>query len=376
TIGIIGSGAFFLLGPRYNAQQRAQTEALRTDITRLQQTQTQLQQQLEASREEDLDAYLLSNRTLLGRRAATFDDTRGASRGAARPGRGPGGRRAAGGPGWWRGGGGMWGGWGGGGPPAEPREKGSAGASPSRVCSRTAAMSHNRAELPLLLITLGDVAGIGPEIVARAWPELLPLCRPVVVGDASWLRRALDLAGSTARVRLVNRPADAEAGADVVPCLQGTSTDLDKLRPGQVSAAGGQAAYDFLCTAIDRVLAGDAGGIVTAPLHKEGLHAAGLRYPGHTEILAERCGVRQFAMLLYGDGLGVAHVTLHMALRDVFRHLSVEAVLDKTRLLEMMLTRILDRRPRVGVAALNPHASDGGLFGDEEETTIRPAVLA
>ncbi len=237
-------------------------------------------------------------------------------------------------------------------------------------------MSHNRADFPLLLITLGDVAGVGPEIVARAWPDLLPLCRPVVVGDAGWLRRALDLVGSTARVRVVDTPADAEAGADSIPCLQGTSTNLDKVRSGQVSAAGGRAAYDFLCTAIDRVLAGEAGGIVTAPLHKEGLHAAGLRYPGHTEILAERCGVRQFAMLLYGDGLGVAHVTLHMALRDVFRHLSVEAVLDKTRLLDGMLTRILGRRPRVGVAALNPHASDGGLFGDEEETTIRPAVMA
>ena len=81
-------------------------------------------------------------------------------------------------------------------------------------------------------------------------------------------------------------------------------------------------------------------------------------------------------MLLYGDGLGVAHVTLHMALRDVFRHLSTDAVLDKTRLLDGMLTRILGRRPRLGVSALNPHASDGGLFGDEEETTIRPAVEA
>src|SRR5215475_5756761 len=87
--------------------------------------------------------------------------------------------------------------------PAEPREKGSAGASPSRVCSRTAAMSHNRAELPLLLITLGDVAGIGPEIVARAWPELLPLCRPVVVGDVQALRGAIDLVGSPAAVEAV-----------------------------------------------------------------------------------------------------------------------------------------------------------------------------
>jgi 4-hydroxythreonine-4-phosphate dehydrogenase len=141
-----------------------------------------------------------------------------------------------------------------------------------------------------------------------------------------------------------------------------------------VSAAAGKAAYDYLCTAIDLTLAGAAAGIVTAPLHKEGLRAAGVSHPGHTEILAERTGTRRFAMVLYGDGLGVIHVTLHMALRDVFRHLSTEAVLDKICLLHNIMGRLLGRRSRIGVAALNPHASDGGLFGDEEVTIIQPAV--
>src|SRR5262249_46272349 len=150
---------------------------------------------------------------------------------------------------------------------------------------------------------------------------------------------------------------------DLIPCLNGSSEDLSGVEPGKVTRAAGQAACDFLCKAIDWTLSGGADGIVTAPLHKEGLRAAGLSYPGHTEILAERCGVRQFAMLLFSDGLGVAHVTLHMALCDVFRHLSQEAVVDKTRLLHDMLTRLLGRKPRLGVAALNPHASDGGLFG-------------
>ena len=229
---------------------------------------------------------------------------------------------------------------------------------------------------PLLLITMGDVAGIGPEVIARAWPELTTLCRPVVVGDVVWLRRALDLVGSRARVKLIERPGEAEPGLSLIPCLQGSRLDLSNVQPGVVCAEGGRAAYDFLCLAIDEKLARRADGIVTAPLHKEGLRAAGLSYPGHTEILAERCGVRDFAMLLYGDGLGVAHVTLHMALRDVFRHLTTSAVLEKTRLLDGMLTRLLGRRPRLGVSALNPHASDGGLFGDEEERLIRPAVEA
>jgi 4-hydroxythreonine-4-phosphate dehydrogenase len=111
-------------------------------------------------------------------------------------------------------------------------------------------------------------------------------------------------------------------------------------------------------------------------LHKEGLRAAGLPYPGHTEILAERTRSKHYAMLLSADGITVAHVTLHMALRDVFRHLTTAAVLEKIRLLDELLPRLLGRRPQLGVAALNPHASDGGLFGDEEATIISPAVAA
>jgi 4-hydroxythreonine-4-phosphate dehydrogenase len=229
---------------------------------------------------------------------------------------------------------------------------------------------------PRLLLTLGDVAGIGPEIITRAWPQLVAFCRPVVVGDVNWLHKAVQLVGGDARVKLVERPDELAPSGEVIPCLKGSTQDLRQVEPGCVSAAAGRAAFDFLCRAIDLVQAGAADGIVTAPLHKEGLRAAGLPYPGHTEILAERTGTRHYAMLLYGHGLGVAHVTLHMALRDVFRHLTLAAVQEKIRLLDDILRRLLARRPRLGVAALNPHASDGGLFGDEEATIIRPAVEA
>jgi 4-hydroxythreonine-4-phosphate dehydrogenase len=225
-----------------------------------------------------------------------------------------------------------------------------------------------------LLITLGDVAGVGPEIVARAWPRLTELCRPVVVGDPTWLERGLLLTGTRAAVVAVRRLDELEPTAERLPCLRATSQDLSRVQSGRVTAEGGRAAYDFLCSAIDRTLAGEADGIVTAPLHKEGLHAAGLKYPGHTEILAERTGTKHFAMVLYGDGLAVAHVTLHLALRDVFGRLSTEAVLERIRLLDGLLPRLIDRRPRLAVAALNPHASDGGLFGDEEARLIGPAV--
>src|SRR5262249_55801652 len=154
-------------------------------------------------------------------------------------------------------------------------------------------------------------------------------------GDSDWFDRVnLWLtAPATPRIVPVRELLDREPSADTIPCLAGSKQDLRNVSVGQVSAAAGKAAYDFLCTAIDLTLAGKADGIVTCPLHKEGLRAAGLPYPGHTEILAERTGTKEFAMLLYAERLGVAHVTLHLALREVFEHLSQTAILDKIRLL-------------------------------------------
>jgi 4-hydroxythreonine-4-phosphate dehydrogenase len=237
-------------------------------------------------------------------------------------------------------------------------------------------------QLPRLLVTMGDVAGIGPEIIARAWPALHAVCRPVVVGDAGWMQRALETTGTRAELQLVRQVGDALPAPRIVPLLAGSEQDLSGVEVGKVSAAAGRAAYDFLCRAIDETLAGQADGIVTAPLHKEGLHAAGVPHPGHTEILAERTGTREFGMMLYArspqlpQGLGVVHVTLHMGLREVFGHLTSAAVLEKIRLLNGMMERLNGRPPRLGVAALNPHAGDGGLFGDEEARLLQPAVDA
>src|SRR5437899_1635120 len=153
---------------------------------------------------------------------------------------------------------------------------------------------------PHLLITMGDVASIGPEIIARAWPKLTEICLPLVVGDPGWLMSALKLVKSQAQVQLVEKPGQANPSPDVIPCLGGSMEDLREVKQGRVSAAAGKAAYDFLCAAIDLTMASTADGIVTAPLHKEGFRAAGLSYPGHTEILAERTGTQQFGMMLYG----------------------------------------------------------------------------
>jgi 4-hydroxythreonine-4-phosphate dehydrogenase len=233
-----------------------------------------------------------------------------------------------------------------------------------------------KSALPRLLITMGDVAGVGPEIIAGAWTRLLSICQPIVIGDPHWLNWAVQSRGLNAKVEAIEAPAVGQPATDRLPCMPASTVELRHVVSGTVSGEAGRAAYDFLCAAIDLTLSGQAAGIVTAPLHKEGLRAAGLHYPGHTEILAERTGTAEYGMMLFGHGMGVVHVTLHLALRDVFAHLEPNAVLEKIQLLAKILPRLQGRVPRLGVAALNPHASDGGLFGDEEERLIRPAVEA
>lgn len=243
-------------------------------------------------------------------------------------------------------------------------------------------MSHYQ---PIIALTQGDPAGIGPEIIAGAWQhaELLQWARPVVVGHPEILRRALRLVGNKAEVVEVASPAEATPSARVVPCLRCGSDDVLDATPAAIDARTGQAAFDAIVTAARLALEGKVDAITTAPLHKEALHRAGHHYPGHTELLAELCGVTDFAMMLYlgperdatgSAGLAVVHVTLHTALRNVFDELSSEAVLAKAHLADRFMRRMKGSRPRIGVCSLNPHGGEGGLFGNEELSIIRPAV--
>ena len=146
-------------------------------------------------------------------------------------------------------------------------------------------------ERPRIALTMGDVAGVGPELIARGWgdPPLLALSRPFVVGNRLILQRALDLVGSVAKVRTITRPEDAEPGDATIPCLEASGEELSEVRPGFVDPRAGRAAYDFLIAATDLALAGRIDAITTLPLNKEALHAGGILHPGHTEVLAERC---------------------------------------------------------------------------------------
>jgi 4-hydroxythreonine-4-phosphate dehydrogenase len=222
------------------------------------------------------------------------------------------------------------------------------------------------------------VAGIGPELVVKAWcsSALQATCRPVVIGSSAVLERERRRQNVSTPIQTTTWEQWSAGGDDpsVIGVIEGSPADVADLTIGRVHAAAGRAAYDYLVCGIDAALAGRVDGIVTLPLHKEGLHAAGLAYPGHTEILAERTGSPEFGMMLYRRGLGVLHVTLHMSLREALKSISTPAIEEKIRLLDDMMRRLGVDCPRLAVSALNPHASDGGLFGDEEERIIRPAV--
>jgi 4-hydroxythreonine-4-phosphate dehydrogenase len=210
-----------------------------------------------------------------------------------------------------------------------------------------------------------------------------------VVGHPEILRRAVQLLRSDAEV--VEFDAEAvsrgQLAADTrtIACLKACDDSVLDVPPGAVDARAGEAAYQCVCAATRLVQERRADGIVTAPLSKAALHAAAHFYPGHTELLAHLCRAKDFAMMLYmppGDavrgpaGLGVAHVTLHQSLRSIFHDVNTAAIVVKCRLADHVMRRLGVAQPRLAVAALNPHAGEQGLFGDEEQEIIAPAVEA
>lgn len=239
--------------------------------------------------------------------------------------------------------------------------------------------------LPSLALTLGDIAGIGPEVVVLALLDerVRQCCRPIVVGHGTILQRAARLLKADLAIREVTTVDAALEESSAVACWNPTGSAEPMVPAGINHASAGRAAYDYLIAATQAALSGKIDGIVTAPLSKAALHLAGLDYPGHTEILAEQCGVQDFAMMLYLSpqsgiggprGLGVAHVTLHTSIRSVPDLLSRTAIREKIGLIQRFMQDVGCESPRIGVCALNPHAGEEGLFGDEEARLIAPAV--
>jgi len=268
------------------------------------------------------------------------------------------------------------------------------------------ASSVSAADHPVLLLTCGDPAGIGPEIVWHAWASTPAhgRARLRVVGDAAQLAATIRGRPGLPSLRITSLTGDDPRASsrdellviDVPPPASGP----DSIPLGRITAAGGRAAATAVLAAHALVRDGLARAIVTGPLHKEALHAAGYDVPGHTELLARACGLPDAAasMMLWlpqqadgtipslplracmaeapgsHAGLGVVHVTLHESLRTAIARLSTDGIVAAGQRLAAMLAPLLGRPPRIAVAALNPHGGEGGLFGDEELRLVMPAV--
>ncbi len=235
--------------------------------------------------------------------------------------------------------------------------------------------------LPLLALTMGDPVGVGPEIVVRALdaPEVRRACRPLVIGSAAILRRAAQICGVRLELREIERPAEAPSepgAAGVLDPSDVAGEALLRLPLGQVSPVAGRASVQYVLKGIDLCLAGEAGGIVTAPINKEAVNAAGFHYAGHTELLAERTGTREAAMMLVTGDFRVAHVTTHVALERVPSLITPERLAAVFELTHETVRQLGVARPRIAVAGLNPHAGEHGLFGSQEQEIIVPAIEA
>ncbi|HVV21277.1 MAG TPA: 4-hydroxythreonine-4-phosphate dehydrogenase PdxA [Pseudonocardiaceae bacterium] len=229
---------------------------------------------------------------------------------------------------------------------------------------------------PVIAITMGDAAGVGPEVVVKALADGEPYrtSRPVVIGDANRLRRAAEICGLDVTVAAVERPADGRFEPGTIDCVDLGNIPAD-LPFGQLSPVAGEGAYSYIAKAVELATAGAVDAICTAPLNKAALHAAGHNYPGHTELLAELTGTPEVSMMLSAPKLRVIHVTTHIGLVDAVARIEPGLVERTVRRGHDTLVKAGTAHPRIAVCGINPHAGENGLFGHgEEEQKVVPAL--
>jgi 4-hydroxythreonine-4-phosphate dehydrogenase len=231
---------------------------------------------------------------------------------------------------------------------------------------------------PIIAITMGDPAGVGPEVTVKALArgEVWDCCRPLVVGDARVLARAVELAGVPLAPRAIDDVGDACFDPAAPDVLDLCNADPATLQPGLVSAAAGRASVEYIEKAVALAQVGLVDAIATGPINKAALKAAGVPFIGHTELLAALTGEERVTTMLATTGLRVVHVTRHVPLAEVARHITRERVLETIRLTDVGLKQMGIAAPRLAAAALNPHGGDDGLLGREELDGIGPAVEA
>jgi len=229
---------------------------------------------------------------------------------------------------------------------------------------------------PCIGITMGDPAGVGPELCLRALadPGVLDLCVPVVFGDSGVLRRVARVCNIPFAAEGVSRP-EGFRGASVPTVVDCDGVAAERVVPGKDSVEGGKAAHTYIAAAVHAAREGRVAALSTAPISKRSLHLAGIDFPGHTEMLAAMTGTQRFCMMMASDKIIVSLVTTHVGYADVVRHLSTARVLEVVELTLGALRHLGNDAPTLAVCGLNPHGGEQGLFGDEEERVIEPAVV-
>ena len=230
---------------------------------------------------------------------------------------------------------------------------------------------------PLIAITMGDPCGIGPEIVAKAVsdPAVTAVCIPLIIGDRHAMERANRIVGTELKFGTMTVGAKLpQIAAREVLLYELSDLDENEIIYSKPGKQAGNAVYDYIKTAVELCTSNQVDAIATAPINKEALNCAGYRYPGHTELLAELTNTERVVMMLAGKRLRVALVTIHEALSAVPGLLSIERVLETIRITADAMSRYMKHDPRIAVLSLNPHCSEGGMFGHEEREIIEPAV--
>lgn len=226
-------------------------------------------------------------------------------------------------------------------------------------------------------ITMGDPASIGPEITVRAFADkaLYEMCSPVVIGDAEVMAEALKIVGMPEiRINSINKISDAKFEYGTIDVYDMKLVDIGSFKRGIVSVNSGEAAFQYVKTVIELALAGEVDATVTNALNKEAINLAGHHYSGHTEIYADLTKTSKYSMMLAHENLRVVHVSTHVSLRKACDLVKKERVLEVIRIANNACRALGIENPKVGVAGLNPHSGENGLFGDEEILEIIPAI--
>jgi 4-hydroxythreonine-4-phosphate dehydrogenase len=229
---------------------------------------------------------------------------------------------------------------------------------------------------PILGITMGDAAGVGPEIIdkALAKKEFYKIARPIVIGDASVIEDALKVAKVKVDINSIKDISEAKYEHGTIEVIDLKNIRLSELKMGQVQAMAGKASVKYVEKAVEMALKNKIDAIVTAPLNKESMNLAGYDYAGHTEILAHLTKTKDYAMMLVAGQLRVIHVTTHVSMRDACELIKKERVLTTIRLTDEVTRKMGVETPKIAVSGFNPHAGESGLFGNEEIEEITPAI--